>query len=43
MPFLRALAQSEMQSASFRIWTQLTNSISYDDNCYTKSASYIRK
>ena len=33
MFFLRALAQSEMQRVSSRIWTQVTKFISYDDNC----------
>ena len=30
MPLLRAFVQSEMQTASFRIWTRVTDSISYD-------------
>ena len=25
-----------MQTALFKIWTQVANSISYDDNCYAK-------
>ena len=28
-----------MQTASFSIWTMVTESSSYDDNSYTKSAS----
>ena len=35
MPFLWALVQSEMETASSRIWTWDTNSISYVDNHYT--------
>ena len=27
-----------MQSASFRIWTRVADSISYEDNRYTKHA-----
>ena len=33
MPFLKALVQSETQTASSEIWTLVTNSISYDNNC----------
>ena len=29
-----------MQTASFKIWIQVTMSISYNDNHYTMSASY---
>ena len=36
MPFPRALAQSEMQTASSRIWTWVAYTISYNDNYYTK-------
>ena len=32
IPFLRALARSEMQTASSRIWTGVADSISCDDN-----------
>ena len=35
IPFPRVLVQCEMQSASSRIWTRVTVSISYDDNHYT--------
>ena len=38
IPFPKALL-CEMQSASFRIWTRVTMSISYDDNHYTKGTS----
>ena len=40
MSFSRALVQSEIQTAFSRIWTCIDNSISYDDNSYTKSASF---
>ena len=33
----------EMQSVSSRIWTRVAVSISYDDNHYTKSTSYIKE
>ena len=36
MPFLRALTLFEKQMYTTRIWTQVTNSIFYDDNRYTK-------
>ena len=39
IPFLRVLVQCEMQSASSRIWTRVTVSISYDDNHYTTGTS----
>ena len=32
------LVKCEMQSASFRIWTRVAESISYDDSRYTRSA-----
>ena len=35
MPFSKALARSEAHKVSARIWTQVTESISYD-NRYTK-------
>ena len=35
IPFPRVLVLCEMQSASSRIWTCVTVSISYDDNHYT--------
>ena len=38
MSFPRALAKNEMQTASFRIWIQITNSI-FNDDCSTKHAS----
>ena len=34
MPLPWALAQSKMQTASYRIWTQATDFISYDDPIY---------
>ena len=34
MPFPRISAQSERQMASSRVWTQVADSISYDNNCY---------
>ena len=39
MPVPRALVWSEMQTTLSRIWTQVINSISYDDNFHTKSTS----
>ena len=38
MPFKRALAWSEMQTASSRIWTLITDSISYIDQLFWGSA-----
>ena len=35
IPFPRVLVLCEMQSVSFRIWTRVVVSISYDDNHYT--------
>ena len=35
IPFPRVLVLCEMQSVSFRIWTRVAVSISYDDNHYT--------
>ena len=35
----RALAQSEMQTALFRIWTLIIDSIFYDDNHNAKCTS----
>ena len=32
--------QKDMQTASSRIWTQVTNSISYYENCYAWYASF---
>ena len=32
-----------MQTALFRIWTQVAESASYDNNCYTMSASIFVK
>ena len=34
MSFPRVLALCEMQSASFKIWTQITGFITFDDNRY---------
>ena len=39
--FPRVLVLCEMQSVSSRIWTRVTVSISYDDNYYTTSTSYL--
>ena len=36
MPLPRSLAQMKQMASSW-IWTQITDSISYDDNCYTQS------
>ena len=41
MPFPRVLVQSETQIVSSRIWTQVADSISYDNDHYTKHASSI--
>ena len=40
IPFPRVLVLCEMQSATSRIWTCVTVSISYDDNHYTMGSSY---
>ena len=34
MPFPKVLAQSETQKSLPKSWTLVTNSISYDDNCF---------
>ena len=39
MHFPRELEGSETHTPSFRIWTLVADSISYDDNFYTKRAS----
>ena len=39
IPFPRALAQGEMWWASYWIWTQVVDSISYNNSLYTKHAS----
>ena len=39
--FLRALAQSEMQTALSKIWTLVTNFISNNDDCYAKCSTFI--
>ena len=31
-----------MQTALSRIWTRVSDSISYNDNCYTKHASSVK-
>ena len=41
IPFPRVLVLCEMQSVSFRIWTHVAVSISYDDNHYTTGTSVI--
>ena len=41
MPFLKVIAQSEIQTASPGIWTQVTDSISKDDNCDAKCAPFV--
>ena len=41
MPFSKALAQSEMQTASSRLWTLVYVSISYDENLYDTGASTV--
>ena len=43
MYFSRALALSDMQTTSSRIWTQVTDFISYDDNCYSGCAFILCK
>ena len=42
MPFSRALAWNEMQKVSSRIWTLTADSISYDDNHFTKYTSFSK-
>ena len=39
MPFPRVLVLCEMQTTSFRTWTRVTVSISYNDKCYITSTS----
>ena len=39
MPFPGALARSETQTASSKIWTPVAESISYHDNFYAKQTS----
>ena len=39
IPFLRVLLQSELQTASYRLWTQLIKSISYKNNHYAMYAA----
>ena len=41
MPFQRMLALNEMQTASTWIWTQVTNSISYNDKSYAKHTFHV--
>ena len=38
MPFSKAFVKIEMQTGLSRVWTWITNSISYDDNCFAKRA-----
>ena len=40
MPFKWALERRKTQTASSRIWTRVTDSISFDDNRYIKSALF---
>ena len=42
IPFPRVLVLCEIQSVSFRIWTRVTVSISYDNNHYTTGTSMMR-
>ena len=39
IPFPRVLVLCEMQSVSYRIWTRVTVSMSYDNNHYTTGTS----
>ena len=39
MPFLRALARSEMQTVSSEIWTRISRSVIDDDNRFATSSS----
>ena len=41
VPFPRVLMLCEMQSVSFRIWTSVAVSISYDENYYTTITSMV--
>ena len=41
MHFLMALSRREMQTASFRIWIRVTDSISHKDNYYIKWLGFI--
>ena len=38
MPFTRVLARSGAQTAPYRIWNRVTDSIYYDDNRYSERA-----
>ena len=41
IPFPRVLTLCEMQATSFRIWTRVTESLSYNGNHYTMGPSII--
>ena len=41
IPFLEVLAQCEMQTALFRVWTRIAETISYDNNHYTMITSKL--
>ena len=41
MSFSMALEWREMQTASSKIWTRITDSISHADYYYTKRASFV--
>ena len=41
MPFPRAFARNETQTANSNIWIQIANSISYHSNRYTERATCI--
>ena len=42
MPFPKALAQNEMQTASSRIWTRVAKSVFNNNNSSTKHASIVK-
>ena len=39
LPFLRALSRNGTQAVSFKIWTWVTDSISYDEDLWAKYVS----
>ena len=42
MSFWKALAWIEMQTTTSRIWTQIVDSITYEDIRYDKGASLVK-
>ena len=42
IPYLMSLLRNEKQTATSRVWTRITDSISYEDTLYAKRASDFR-